>query len=267
MRATVRVLAAASLAGSLTAGSSDGNANTPSPALPCRSRRTHSPLHHRALTNRHARRPPAALGERRQLQGNFICADFDDNGIISVADLLLLLGMFGGMTASTPAVGPYDLSNNGIIDVSDLLLLLGSFGGQCTRAPVVAAAPTWFDENANPDALGTWGKAVDYCFAQGMELCSCVFSFKTIKILPWKFKILLWKMTILSLKIMILSTVDAEYCPNGGGAPPEGGVKGGDEWAPMADEPNRWVRLFILNAMFFAAEMTSYADKMTMVSG
>ncbi len=35
----------------------------------------------------------------------------------------------------------------------------------------------------------------------------------------------------------------ADYCPDGGGMPPRGGVKRGDEWAPMADEPNRWVQV------------------------
>ena len=48
----------------------------------------------------------------------------------------------------------------------DLLLLLGSFGGACTREVVAPAEPLWFDENGNADALATWGKAVDYCFAQ-----------------------------------------------------------------------------------------------------
>lgn len=35
----------------------------------------------------------------------------------------------------------------------------------------------------------------------------------------------------------------ADYCPDGGGMPPLGGMKRGDEWAPMADEPNRWVQV------------------------
>ena len=96
------------------------------------------------------------------------------------------------------------------MDVSDLLLLLGSFGGECTREAVVEAPtePTWFDENADPSALATWGHAVDFCAAVGGELCTY-----------------------------------ATYCPQGGGNPPIGGVKRGDEWAPFADEPNRWVQV------------------------
>jgi hypothetical protein len=31
---------------------------------------------------------------------------------------------------------------------------------------LTSVQPTWFDENANPEALATWGTAVDYCFAQ-----------------------------------------------------------------------------------------------------
>ena len=60
------------------------------------------------------------------------------------------------------------------MDVSDLLLLLGSFGGECTREAVVEAPtePTWFDENADPSALATWGHAVDFCAAVGGELCT-----------------------------------------------------------------------------------------------
>ena len=94
--------------------------------------------------------------------------------------------------------------------MSDLLLLLGSFGGECTREAVVEAPtePTWFDENADPNALATWGHAVDFCAAVGGELCTY-----------------------------------ATYCPQGGGNPPIGGVKRGDEWAPFADEPNRWVQV------------------------
>ena len=68
--------------------------------------------------------------------------------------------------------------------------------------------PTWFDENADPNALATWGHAVDFCAAVGGELCTY-----------------------------------ATYCPQGGGNPPIGGVKRGDEWAPFADEPNRWVQV------------------------
>ena len=107
-----------------------------------------------------------------------------------------------------PAAREFDLSGNGVIDVNDMLLMLGSFGAACTREAAVPEEPTWFDENSNPEALATWGTAVDYCFAQGMELCSY-----------------------------------ADYCPDGGGMPPRGGMKRGDEWAPMADEPNRWVQV------------------------
>ena len=44
--------------------------------------------------------------------------------------------------------------------------MLGSFGGECTREETAPVEPTWFDENGNPEALATWGTAVDYCFAQ-----------------------------------------------------------------------------------------------------
>jgi hypothetical protein len=83
----------------------------------------------------------------------------------------------------------------------------------CTRLPTspnggVPTEPTWYDLNTEPTPISTWGKGADYCFIQGMELCRY-----------------------------------GSYCPDGGGNPPVGGTKEGDEWAPMSDQPNRWVQV------------------------
>jgi hypothetical protein len=48
--------------------------------------------------------------------------DFDGNGQVAVADILLLIGEWGG---NDPI---YDLDGNGIVGVSDLLLLIAAWG-------------------------------------------------------------------------------------------------------------------------------------------
>ena len=48
--------------------------------------------------------------------------DFDANGTVAVADLLLLIGEWG---SSDPI---YDLDGNGTVGVSDLLLLIAAWG-------------------------------------------------------------------------------------------------------------------------------------------
>lgn len=143
---------------------------------------------------------------QRRLQAA-LCPDFDDSGQVGVPDLLLLLGAFGGTTA-TPGLAQFDLDDSGRIAVPDLLLLLGVFGVPCSRAPAIPTAATWFDLNTEPTPIATWGKGVDWCFLQGLELCKY-----------------------------------DSYCPNGDGAPPTDGTKAGDEWAPIADQPNRWVQV------------------------
>jgi hypothetical protein len=49
-------------------------------------------------------------------------ADFDGNGNVAVADLLVLIAAWG------PGTGPEDLNGNGTINVADLLLLIGAWG-------------------------------------------------------------------------------------------------------------------------------------------
>eukprot|EP01043_Picozoa_sp_COSAG02_P057026 COSAG02_NODE_6857_length_3324_cov_17.657674_2_plen_808_part_01 len=118
-----------------------------------------------------------------------------------------MLGAFGSPMAQ------FDLDASGRVAVPDLLLILGAFGRECTRQPTseaggVPTESTWYDLNAEPTPIVTWGKGVDYCFLQGMELCRY-----------------------------------ASYCPDGSGQPPVGGTKIGDEWAPVSDQPNRWVQV------------------------
>ena len=114
----------------------------------------------------------------------------------------------------TATLAQFDLDDSGGINVPDLLLLLGVFGVPCTRGATgaggaaVPTVPTWYDLNTTPTPIATWGKGVDFCFLQDMELCTF-----------------------------------NSYCPSGGGAAPADGTKAGDEWAPIADQPNRWVQV------------------------
>jgi len=56
-----------------------------------------------------------------QGQGSSCDADLDGDGVVGVADLLILLGNWG-------TFGPGDLDGDGVVGVSDLLILLGSWG-------------------------------------------------------------------------------------------------------------------------------------------
>ena len=53
-------------------------------------------------------------------------ADINEDGIISVADILLLLGEFGCMSNCEA-----DLNSDGATNVQDVLLLLAAFGQSC----------------------------------------------------------------------------------------------------------------------------------------
>jgi hypothetical protein len=72
--------------------------------------------------------------------------------------------------------------------------------------------PAWFDANEPSWTGTTWGAGVDFCIAQGKELC------------PYEV-----------------------ICPEGGGSPPVGGTKSGDKWSPMSDGANRWVQVGVWN--------------------
>ena len=65
-------------------------------------------------------------------------ADLDVDGLVSVADVLLLLGQFG----CEVNCGPMDLSGDGLVGVSDVLIMLNVFGTLCNgqpQMPVVTA--------------------------------------------------------------------------------------------------------------------------------
>ncbi|MBT5137343.1 MAG: hypothetical protein HOM36_07280 [Phycisphaerae bacterium] len=55
-------------------------------------------------------------------ENNTCPADFDGNGNVAVADLLVLIAAWG------PGTGPEDLNGNGTVNVADLLLLIGAWG-------------------------------------------------------------------------------------------------------------------------------------------
>jgi hypothetical protein len=54
--------------------------------------------------------------------------DVDGDGFVNGADLVQLLGNFGG-AASGPAEG--DLDGSGTVDGADLVILLGAFAEAC----------------------------------------------------------------------------------------------------------------------------------------
>jgi len=55
-----------------------------------------------------------------------VLGDLDGDGVVSVADLLMLLGNFGACADPCGCIG--DLDNNQAVDVNDLLELLGNWG-------------------------------------------------------------------------------------------------------------------------------------------
>lgn len=52
--------------------------------------------------------------------------DLNGDGLVSTADLLVLLSAFGSV-----ATGPVDFNGDGIVGTGDLLVFLGLFGGDC----------------------------------------------------------------------------------------------------------------------------------------
>ena len=59
--------------------------------------------------------------------------DLDFDGLVTVADILLLLGEFGCVVDC----GAADLSDDGLVGVSDVLIMLNAFGTPCPDAPMV----------------------------------------------------------------------------------------------------------------------------------
>jgi hypothetical protein len=57
-------------------------------------------------------------------------ADIDSSGMVTTADLLLLLGEFGDSCGEDGACSA-DLDQNGDVSVSDLLMFLTAFGTSC----------------------------------------------------------------------------------------------------------------------------------------
>ncbi|MDZ4824121.1 MAG: hypothetical protein SH856_11735 [Flavobacteriales bacterium] len=53
--------------------------------------------------------------------------DFDNNGVVNVADLLLFSGAFGCVSDC----GLQDMDGNGSVNVGDLLIFTGVFGNVC----------------------------------------------------------------------------------------------------------------------------------------
>ena len=58
----------------------------------------------------------------------------DGDGSVGVADLLLILGLFGAACGTTVDISAADLNSDCIVDVADLLLNLGAYGHQCEAA-------------------------------------------------------------------------------------------------------------------------------------
>ena len=54
--------------------------------------------------------------------------DLDGDGLVSVGDVLLLLGEFGCVVDC----GPLDITGDGLVGVTDVLAMLNVFGMPCT---------------------------------------------------------------------------------------------------------------------------------------
>jgi len=79
------------------------------------------------ITDSVAYRSNTAVGSTQTVlnegaEENTCPADFDGNGNVAVADLLVLIAAWG------PGTGPEDLNGNGMVNVADLLLLIGAWG-------------------------------------------------------------------------------------------------------------------------------------------
>ena len=67
-------------------------------------------------------------GFQQPFLSNALCpGDFDNNGTVNVADLLIFTGEFGCVSNC----GLPDMDGNGAVNVSDLLLFLAVFGNIC----------------------------------------------------------------------------------------------------------------------------------------
>lgn len=84
-------------------------------------------------------------------------ADLDLDGIVSVGDVLLLLGQFGCVVEC----GAADISGDGLVGVNDVLQMLNVFGTPCPDAPAVPVVT----------ADSTYAVAVDtgIVYAQGLS--------------------------------------------------------------------------------------------------
>ena len=75
---------------------------------------------------------------------NYPVGDFNGDGVITAADLLVLLGAFG----TDPGFGhPASMNNGGLISVPDLLLFLGAFGTTISVTNDTRPAINWADSN------------------------------------------------------------------------------------------------------------------------
>ena len=65
-----------------------------------------------------------------------ICpGDFDDNGMVNIADFLLFTGVFGTSSGDANYNARMDMDSNGEIGIADFLLFTGVFGTTCETPP------------------------------------------------------------------------------------------------------------------------------------
>ena len=61
--------------------------------------------------------------------------DFDDNGMVNIADFLLFTGVFGTSSGDANYNALMDMDGNGKIGISDFLSFVGVFGTTCETPP------------------------------------------------------------------------------------------------------------------------------------
>ena len=65
-----------------------------------------------------------------------ICpGDFDDNGMVNIADFLLFVGVFGTSSDDANYNALMDMDGNGEIGIADFLSFVGVFGTTCETPP------------------------------------------------------------------------------------------------------------------------------------
>ncbi len=68
--------------------------------------------------------------------------DLNNDGVVNMADVIILAGAFNSVRGESKYVAAYDLNNDGAINISDVIIIAGSFNKIITPATPMSATPT-----------------------------------------------------------------------------------------------------------------------------